>query len=242
MEEANDLRLPCRSHDKVANLEFVNPLRATRGGHQGGCRMARRRIKRWRRRRWRRRWRRRRWRWGGKGRPRRAHDLTFVTIVRIIPTPQESTRVADARGAAHHASFFFDCAHSRHPWKGVVVEGAAIARGEAGAPHRVLMQRVEACRGGRGVHHEESDERRRHGAQGVARHRGGGVQARNNEESRATHVPVAEFWIAGAGAFPPFREHFYTPMTKFKSKTLKRPAESDYFSASFQKSKKRSCG
>ena len=97
--------------------------------------------------------------------------------------------MADARGAAHHASFFFDCAHSRHPWKGVVGVAVAHTRGEAGAPHCVVMlQRAEACRGGRGVHNEERYERRGHGAQGVARHRGGGVQARNNEESaRANH-------------------------------------------------------
>ena len=177
----------------------------------------------WGRRRWRRRWRRRRWRWGGKGRPRRAHDLTFVTIIRVIPTPQDSTRVSDARGVANKASFSLDWlrAHSRHPLKGAVVVFVAHARGEAGAPHRVLMQRVEACRGGRGVHHEESDERRRHGAQGVARHRGGGVQARNNEESRATHN------VAGACAFAPFFRASYTPMTNSRVKHRKEPAESD---------------
>ena len=120
--------------------------------------------------------------------------------------------MSDARGVANKASFSLDWlrAHSRHPLKGAVVVFVAHARGEAGAPHRVLMQRVEACRGGRGVHHEESDERRRHGAQGVARHRGGGVQARNNEESRATDddqcVPRGGILdgaraLFGAGAF-----------------------------------------
>ena len=114
--------------------------------------------------------------------------------------------MSDARGVANKASFSLDWlrAHSRHPLKGAVVVFVAHARGEAGAPHRVLMQRVEACRGGRGVHHEESDERRRHGAQGVARHRGGGVQARNNEESRATDadqcVPRGGILDSGARA------------------------------------------
>ena len=123
--------------------------------------------------------------------------------------------MSDARGVANKASFSLDWlrAHSRHPWKGAVVVFVAHARGEAGAPHRVLMQRVEACRGGRGVHHEESDERRRHGARGVARHRGGGVQARNNEESRATdddQCPRGEILDSGARALFLLFESIFT--------------------------------